>query len=276
MEIYSENLYREDSVMSISWDFYSTVYGLDFNLQVMKRDGLDYKGEFRDSLLSFYKVPASIKAGEGRLPIDASKYKVLCDDTALLKAAVLKNYDMMGLKEIPASGTLTINSKAYLRTFLVKAYYFAKSLELLMPKAEAVQYYQKLVDERTRKDGADAKVENVAEYLFKNTKMKGAFDGAFNYSECEPGPGRLAKAIKKCKWCEVLKEVNDPDYAYAIACHYDFEATKAENPAFALTRSGTLMHGKPYCDFLWHDTRIDQDLSHPPKEFWDALSAGQR
>jgi len=31
------------------------------------------------------------------------------------------------------------------------------------------------------------------------------------------------------------------------------------------------MQGRPCCDFVWHDTRIDAALVHPGKEFWDKL-----
>jgi hypothetical protein len=29
--------------------------------------------------------------------------------------------------------------------------------------------------------------------------------------------------------------------------------------------------GDPYCSCIFHDTRIDWDLKHPPKEFWDSI-----
>ncbi|MCG3224149.1 MAG: hypothetical protein H7647_06760 [Candidatus Heimdallarchaeota archaeon] len=37
----------------------------------------------------------------------------------------------------------------------------------------------------------------------------------------------------------------------------------------------TLMEGDPYCSRVLHDTRIDYDLRHPPKEFWDNFKPGK-
>ncbi len=268
MKVFARDWYSEHAVIDVQRDFFCADKWLDFNLQAMQRDGLDHRGKFRDSLLAFYKVSDGIKAGAGLLGLDAAQYTLLKHDPELHQASVLKNFEMVGFSEIPAQGTLTLNVMKYLRARLIKPYYFAKSLETLMPRAEALAYYRGLVDQHTRANGTGTKLDEVSGYLFEKAAPKGPLAAAFNFAECEPGPGRVAAKIKKCKWCEVLKEINDPEYAYSIACHYDFEATKVENPAFVLTRGGTLTQGRPYCDFLFHDTRIDKDPAHLPEDFW--------
>jgi hypothetical protein len=81
---------------------------------------------------------------------------------------------------------------------------------------------------------------------------------------------KAGEKILRCKWHEVMKELKDPDFAYAVACHYDFEATKNINPSFVLTRTKTLMQGHEYCDFCMHDTRHIA-VTHPAKAFWNEL-----
>lgn len=272
MKIYHEDLYNDDSTVEFQKSLFLNPEGLDYWLRKMERDGIPYKGKFREKLLSFYKVPSAMAAEGETIKIDTAKLKVLSSDLELAKAGLLKNFDLMGFKIIPQDETLKINTKHYLRARLHKGYFLAKSLEAIMPKEEAISYYQKITDEQTRETGTNNHPQKAADYLFRNEKHTGAFIGAFNYAECELDAGRIAKKIKKCKWCEVLKEVNDPDYAYAVACHYDFEATKVENPAFTLTRTGTLIQGHSCCDFVWHDTRLDAALVHPGKELWDELT----
>ena len=34
------------------------------------------------------------------------------------------------------------------------------------------------------------------------------------------------------------------------------------------------MEGDPYCSRVLHDTRVDYDLRHPQKEFWDNFEPG--
>ncbi|UCG02983.1 MAG: hypothetical protein JSW11_03150 [Candidatus Heimdallarchaeota archaeon] len=38
-----------------------------------------------------------------------------------------------------------------------------------------------------------------------------------------------------------------------------------------LTMEHTNAQGDPYCSRVLHDTRVDYDLRHPPKKFWDNL-----
>jgi hypothetical protein len=33
----------------------------------------------------------------------------------------------------------------------------------------------------------------------------------------------------------------------------------------------TIVEGYPYCDCVVHDIRINDDLTHPLKEFWDNI-----
>ncbi|MFX1300648.1 MAG: L-2-amino-thiazoline-4-carboxylic acid hydrolase [Promethearchaeota archaeon] len=59
--------------------------------------------------------------------------------------------------------------------------------------------------------------------------------------------------------------------ACVIVCYGDFAATKEYNENFRLTRTQTIVEGKPYCDFCYHDIRVDPTLKHPSKKFYDSL-----
>ncbi len=37
----------------------------------------------------------------------------------------------------------------------------------------------------------------------------------------------------------------------------------------------TIAQGDPYCSRVIHDTRVDWNLAHPPKEFWDNMKASE-
>jgi hypothetical protein len=45
---------------------------------------------------------------------------------------------------------------------------------------------------------------------------------------------------------------------------------KKINPNFVLTRTCTL-HTGPYCDNLYHDTRICEKVGHLTRDFYDKL-----
>jgi hypothetical protein len=40
-----------------------------------------------------------------------------------------------------------------------------------------------------------------------------------------------------------------------------------------LTMEHTIAQGDQYCSRVLHDTRVDWNLKHPPKEFWDNIES---
>ncbi len=56
-----------------------------------------------------------------------------------------------------------------------------------------------------------------------------------------------------------------------MLCYSDFQGAQNLNPNFVLTRTKTLMMGDDYCDFYYHDTRKDKDLSHPRESEFEEL-----
>lgn len=82
--------------------------------------------------------------------------------------------------------------------------------------------------------------------------------------------------IFRCDNCEKLEGIGDldgydRDILNTIICYGDFQVTQLYNEFFRLTRTQTIAAGHPYCDFVFHDTRLDKDMLHPPKEFFDGI-----
>jgi len=84
--------------------------------------------------------------------------------------------------------------------------------------------------------------------------------------------GKYAFKNENCMWVDVLQDLPDPELKYYICCYGDYEAAKFKNENFILTMEHTIAQGDPYCSRVYHDTRIDYDLHHPPKEFWDKFN----
>jgi len=75
-----------------------------------------------------------------------------------------------------------------------------------------------------------------------------------------------------CPWAEALMDLPDKEIKYLICCYGDFQAAVTRsNDCFVLTMKHTVIEEDPYCDCIYHDTSVDWDLTHPPKEFWDNL-----
>jgi len=163
----------------------------------------------------------------------------------------------------------SINVKDYLRSYLLILYTLAKSLETIMSHDDAIDYFQAYIDQNTRKERDPTKY--LKELADIPTEEFQRMYQSHNFVEFKIHSGKQGTKITKCKWYEVMKDLNEPDISYAVCCYYDFEATKNMNPNFVLTRKKTIMQGDDYCDFCDHDIRIEHAVEHPPEVFWKTL-----
>ena len=81
--------------------------------------------------------------------------------------------------------------------------------------------------------------------------------------------GKYAYRNDNCLWVEALEDISDSELKYLICCYGDYESSKIYDDSIVLTMEHTIAQGDPYCSRVLHDTRVDWDLRHPPKEFWD-------
>ncbi|MHA1906528.1 MAG: L-2-amino-thiazoline-4-carboxylic acid hydrolase [Candidatus Thorarchaeota archaeon] len=82
--------------------------------------------------------------------------------------------------------------------------------------------------------------------------------------------GMVVAKTTRCMWQEIQSEYGDMEIAYVNSCYFDFHAVTLWNDNFELTRTKTCMQDG-FCDFCWHDKRIDKTMEHPSDEFWDNL-----
>jgi hypothetical protein len=83
--------------------------------------------------------------------------------------------------------------------------------------------------------------------------------------------GKFAFRNDNCYWVESLDDLPDPEIKYYICCYGDYEGARDHHESIVLTMEHTIAKGDPYCSRVMHDTRVDYDLRHPPKEFWDEI-----
>jgi hypothetical protein len=76
---------------------------------------------------------------------------------------------------------------------------------------------------------------------------------------------KILYKFDKCMTPEVLKELNDPEFAYLCSC-YVGDAPDFNFGNQFLRRTQTLHHGS-FCDELYWDPRVHDDPEQPPLEF---------
>ncbi|OGR39846.1 MAG: hypothetical protein A2X29_06340 [Elusimicrobia bacterium GWA2_64_40] len=265
--------YNDSSEMTIEGERFLRPGFLDSFLGYLKDRNLDVKVFARH--LERLLVELS---GSGIDPSAVDAYFLDCSNLneyqTLARGVILKRLSLAGLSRCPApTEKIRLSAKQYLRGVFVVNYFIAKALGDMMPKAEAIALFEDFTDLQTKTKYNLPHLEKVADLLAAKSPPGEVFAGGHDFVEFELNEGQAGCKVMKCKWHEVLKEFNDPDLEYAVICHYDFEAARCHNPNFKLTREGTLAQGRPYCDFIWHDTRVKKSLNHPAKDFWDNLTA---
>lgn len=263
--------YKEELPIEFAFgDYLKRLAFSNFTLEYIEKNSICDLFIYRGDLLRLLVPAERVDDAPELMKSILASYPALAAGQALGTALVMSILQFLGVARLCAPETrISADAKQYLRGYLFIGYYLAKAFEPQLSKKGAIEVFQKIRDEFTRTVPFE-KAEHVSEFVFGG-EGTGAFKNAFIITEFTIDEGKSGAKVCKCKWAEVMKELNDPDFAYAVACHYDFEAAKMHNPAFHLTRSGTLIQGRPYCDFVWHDTRLDAAIKHPGKEFWEAL-----
>lgn len=175
-------------------------------------------------------------------------------------------------KKISSSGEkIEVKVNDFLKSMLFFNYNLATSLIEILPRDRAIEYYKGIISQRIR-DQRDINkfIESLDQFYEQSTQFYETYQG-HNGTSFRINEGKMGIKYVKCRWHEIMKELIDPDFCYAVACYGDFEAVKNENPAFVLTRTRTLMQGDDYCDFCLHDTRIVKEVEHPAEEFWNSI-----
>ncbi len=83
--------------------------------------------------------------------------------------------------------------------------------------------------------------------------------------------GKYAWRNDNCLFLESQNDLPDAELKYYISCYGDFERAKDFHDSVILTMEHTIAQGDPYCSRIYHDTRVDWDLKHLPKIFWDSM-----
>jgi hypothetical protein len=148
-------------------------------------------------------------------------------------------------------------------------YYRAKVLTDLMDKDEAIQLLKEFIDFAMEKYVQVPRYEDLTSMYEENIRESYENESA-DWIAVPVSGGRYISRGDRCGPYVVLKEFNDPELAYVVACYGDYGLIKKRNENFVLTRTYTQMNG-PYCDTCIHDTRIVDKIEHPPKEVFENL-----
>jgi hypothetical protein len=224
-------------------------------------------------LTKFYgsAIPINYKNQQGfnRSIIDSSS-SLLKKYPELIKVAV----DLiLSFLKLPEAYNWTPDDVSVLRTDVARAriiplYYRAKMLAETIDRNDAIQLLKDYIDDAIRSQEVTQYDDLDSLYTREAVSSKENENSIWSYVKiCE---GKYASRTDRCEPYVVLKDYNDPELSYVVACYGDFTQASKFNDNFVMTRTTTLLNG-PFCDTCFHDTRYVDKIEHPPMEFFEKL-----
>ncbi|MFX0183671.1 MAG: hypothetical protein ACFE95_11365 [Candidatus Hodarchaeota archaeon] len=206
-------------------------------------------------------------------------YKNLNQFPDLNKASFNYFIHLLKLKDKSKWDTdVTISMKALIQAWVYPSYYFLQTLAETIDRKEAVKLFKRYITkyyidhpspDRDKFVSLEKMLEkrlsrdiSVSEWVIVHTLLK---------------EGKYAFKNKNCPTCaDAMLDLPDVEFKYLVSCYGDYAKFRAYySDHLILTMEHTIIEGDPYCSRVLHDTRIDYDLRHPPKEFWDNFEPGK-
>ncbi|MHA1502282.1 MAG: L-2-amino-thiazoline-4-carboxylic acid hydrolase [Candidatus Heimdallarchaeota archaeon] len=161
----------------------------------------------------------------------------------------------------------------YLRAFLLPRYNNLQALIKAIGREEAIKLYKQYVshyyiDLIPTSENTFVDLPTMFERRKQPTETPSEWEivcGLLN-------EGKYFYRNNNCMWIDALVDYPDSEMKYLICCYGDYESARYHyNNSIILTMEHTIAQGDKYCSRVLHDTRIDYDLRHPDKDFWDNL-----
>ncbi|MCE7742162.1 MAG: hypothetical protein GOP50_06855 [Candidatus Heimdallarchaeota archaeon] len=168
---------------------------------------------------------------------------------------------------------IKVPNKNYILSFLLHRYYSVQALTEALERNQAVQLFKDYITAYVKSIAPKKpNYETLEEFREARIPKKGDPPNiGWVIAQGVIEDGKFPQRKDTCMWNDAIKELPDTELKYLAACYGDFQSYNNNNEHFILTMEHTIVAGDSYCSCILHDTRINDDLSHPPKEFFDQM-----
>ncbi|MHA1902602.1 MAG: L-2-amino-thiazoline-4-carboxylic acid hydrolase [Candidatus Thorarchaeota archaeon] len=169
--------------------------------------------------------------------------------------------------------TLEVSQRNELRAFLCPKYQNLLALTKTIDREEAIElykiYHDKLMIEikSQQEDRFESLQELATQWNEEDAKKNPGLVRVISNVE----DGKLFLRKDTCLWNDALEDLEDLELKYYVCCYGDYQSIKHVNKHFVMTMAHTIVEGHAYCDCVFHDTRINKEINHPPKEFFENI-----
>ena len=209
-----------------------------------------------------------------------AKYENLISYPELNKASLSYLLQLLQLRDKNAFETTDseVSMRALIQAWTYPSYYLLETLTETIDREEAIKLHKRFITHYYIDNPSPDRDKFVSlEERFEKRTTGDTTSSGWVIVHTMLEEGKYAFKNKNCPTCvDAMKDLPDVELKYFACCYPDYEKFRAySNEHIILTMEHTLMEGDSYCSRVMHDTRIDYDLRHPPKEFWDNLEPGK-
>ncbi|MHA2025176.1 MAG: L-2-amino-thiazoline-4-carboxylic acid hydrolase [Candidatus Thorarchaeota archaeon] len=170
--------------------------------------------------------------------------------------------------------TVKIVNRNYHQAFLHPRYYNLLTLIETLGREEAIRLWKRfftqfIIDNRKPREKPFVDLETFLEEQIAAVDEENPSDWVVLFGMI--ADGKYAYRNDNCLWVDSLDDFPDSEIKYYVCCYGDYEGVKDLHESIVFTMEHTFAQGDPYCSRVLHDTRVDYDLRHPSKEFWDNM-----
>ena len=192
----------------------------------------------------------------------------------LVLTRLVLNY-ILQILQLPAEAKLGKNkvvNRNYFRSWSHHNYSNLLVLTETIGRAEAIALFKKFITHHTLENRNPNRKTYDTETIFANAIKPKEEPSDWEIVHTMIRDGKYAFRNNTCVFLNAIGEdLPDTELKYYICCYGDYEKFRNYHDSIVLTMEHTIAQGDPYCSRVLHDTRVDWDLRHPPKSFWDSM-----
>ena len=249
---------------------------MNYLLGFVKERNPEIYPEYIDNLLAKYQGLLEDERKKAN-PVDldelVSENPNLKEQLELARAVL--NY-ILQILQLPAEANLEkieVVNRAYFRSYSHHTYNNLLVLTETLGRAEAIILYKKFITQHTleHRDPDRKTVDNV-ESIYEKAVAPKEIQSDWEIVHGMVGAGKYAFRNDVCVFINAIgDDLPDSELKYYTCCYGDYEKFKNYHDSVILTMEHTIAQGDPYCSRVLHDTRVDWDLRHPSKDYWDSM-----
>ena len=282
MKFVKTGKYREDTLERLVEiepleELHNRLKRMNYYLGFVKEHKPDVFPEYVNNLVVKYQDLLEDKRTKANLPdLDelVSENPHLKEQMGFTRLVVNYIIQILGLPAETKLEKVKVVNRNYFRSWSHHNYYNLQVLIETMGKADAIALYKRFVtyhtlEERDPNRETSDNIETIYEKAIKPKEVPSDWEIVHTMI----GDGKYAFRNDTCVFLNAIGDsLSDSELKYYVCCYGDYEKFKNYHDSIILTMEHTIAQGDPYCSRVLHDTRVDWDLRHPPKSFWDSMN----